>query len=409
MPHSTKKSKKKKQNNKRRQRGSQSPPPAEQRDLENAYNDKKICSLQLVSRSCADPDISVDRLNAKNCALGFWKIWPFLYLNTKSAICGDLLMRHPDYAIKLTVDQSLNHFLKTILKRPDLSFTNYKGYIQYAFLGLIYLIERNPDECVVISNFQNTLEKMKRELTTDDGYSLRTIDWSDIGVLWQYDEKSGKFRISYPGNRIKFVSAARQCMKRKKSRFILVIGTLEFKGTCHANIIIYDKINHELERFDPYQVTPALYGTNALDLKLQQTFKEIDPDFRRQVVSPNPTFFLEQGLQLKQESEEEKSDKDPIGFCQPWTILYAETRMRYPSQSPDNIVRHFEDTVLTSEDQSLTKFIRKYAQRIHELNQMTLLDFQRSVSDKGLNSADPRVSLLMMYINKMSTFKQIYS
>jgi hypothetical protein len=326
------------------------------------------CNLEGTAAACSD-----DKLPMPACdTLGYFRTWPFTYMNKRSSLCDEFLRRHPEYALKISVDKRLDEFLASVLERPDLTFTKYDGYVQYAFLGMMYLMQRCPHECVLFSNLDQTIKR----LWAHKDESMEFVDWSDIGVLWRPHPLSKRFRASFPGGRQIYIDAAKRCQtKQKKGRFILSILTLANESQdYHANILMYDRETHQLERFDPYQRSHPSYHTDLLDTILEEVYQEIDPLYVRQIVPPGTDFFLGQGLQLRAEMENLQHPEDPGGFCQPWTMLYADTRLSFPSQDPAIIVRQFE-CMAKDKHQPLTLFIRKYAQKMHEMNQEIILEY----------------------------------
>jgi hypothetical protein len=364
-----------------------------------------LCQPEKIAESCGSVKKYVLGSDASNCNFGYWKTWPFSYLNSSSSICDEFLRIYPEYALQITIDQRLEEFISNILKRPDITFTKYEGYVQYAFLGLMFLMQRNPEECVIMSNLDQTVQR----IWNMKDKSLEFIDWSDIGLVWQPHTISKRFRLHYPGGKDNYIRAAKECNNKKSGRFLLSILTLiNTVGDHHANILLYDRETHELERFDPYQASHYSYFTKILDTKLEKTFKIIDSLFCTSIQSPDPDFFRKQGLQLRSEMEHTHHAQDPAGFCQPWTILYADTRLSFPSQNPKTIVRYFEKLIRQKNDSSLTMFIRKYAESMHEMNQRIILEYETRIDEMTLFT-DPRVSLLVLFLDRIRTYKNIYT
>lgn len=364
-----------------------------------------ICIPENIAQQCGSTKKKLVVSDASNCNIGYWKTWPFSYLNSSSSICDEFFRLYPEYALQITIDQRLEEFISNILKRPDITFTKYEGYVQYAFLGLMFLMQRNPNECVIMSNLDQTIQRIWN--MKDESFDF--IDWSDIGLVWEPHVISKRFRLHYPGGKSNYIRAAQECNSKKSGRFMLTILTLvNANGDYHANIILYDRETHELERFDPYQTSHHSFFTDILDTKLEKTFRIIDPLFCTHIQSPDPDFFRKQGLQLRSEMEHTHNTKDPIGFCQPWTILYADTRLSFPSQDPKTIVRYFEKIIRKEKDSSLTMFIRKYAESMHEMNQRIILEYETRIQEMSM-FADPRVPLLYLFLDRLRMFKNIYT
>ena len=259
-------------------------------------------------------------------------------------------------------------YLKSISTPPPVttvpSFDVYVPDGRHALLAAIYLIRRHPSDCLIVSAIKAILP-----------HPTADVDYQDAGLIWGPGERS-RFYLSYPDTRKSYIKACRAC--KKKARFIVTISTLTSgNDDGHANMLIYDTKVCQLERFDPYHKSPTRYDPVGLDNQLASLYRHIDDDFEGLVTPPGHQFIMDKGfqgllaglgiksskpwsIQRTQELERKYNRKlDPIGYCQPWSMLYTDLRLSFPDLKPSEIMQ-----VLRSKARlhSYTEFIRRYAQ-----------------------------------------------
>jgi ankyrin repeat protein len=157
----------------------------------------------------------------------------------------------------------------------------------------------------------------------------------------------------------------KKCLLSNNIRFIIIKLTL-ITGTnsTHANVILYDKLNNTLERFEPYGTIPYL-DFNELNLFIEKFGREnINEDLKFY----NPTDILGNiGLQTISNDGEQivKNLGDPAGFCLAWTLWYLEMRFNNPDVEPKllikDVVNNITDNSDINKDKLFIKFIRNYA------------------------------------------------
>lgn len=136
-------------------------------------------------------------------------------------------------------------------------------------------------------------------------------------------------------------------------RLIVHPVTIAFSSSSHANIVIVDKEQQIVERFEPhgfrtYDFHPPdskLYALDIIraenessveiDAYLKKWAKEMYPNFR--YLSP---FDVCPSLGPQSRATEELSE---FGFCQTWVLLYADARLKNYNQSPEYIQRALLD------------------------------------------------------------------
>lgn len=281
--------------------------------------------------------------------------------------CGHLLsLKDPKHTF--STEHAIQLFESTILKRdttPQIGYKwPYSGFVEAGIFGLIFILQRNTNVCVVLKLDQNVKEPT----------------WYDIGLVWDQTHLTGTTHS--------LIKRMRACTKR----FAVVLLTIMGKSSNHANILIYDTINKVAERFDPYQVSTK---TTGLDVALEGFFRRVFPSFSRLVRPPDIELF--KGIQRLQENEFDVKPLDPLGFCQPFTFLYCECRLTFPDMDELEIRNLLINAAGT---RSLSDFIRSYTDCIQE---NTMLLFTRYVKDEGLarQLKDPRIPMIKIAIRRL--------
>lgn len=161
----------------------------------------------------------------------------------------------------------------------------------------------------------------------------------------------------------------RKLMLAKSIRFIFFKLTLVVNSrSSHANIIIYDKKNNSMERFDPYGNIPYL-DIDKLDNILENKFKYI---FSKYSDKPKFNYYAPKDyMNIAYQTISNDSNinvrkiNDPSGYCLAWTMWYLELRVNNPDIHPKALVEKSIKEINSSSDSrpdmKFIDFIRNYA------------------------------------------------
>jgi hypothetical protein len=134
-------------------------------------------------------------------------------------------------------------------------------------------------------------------------------------------------------------------------------------GISHANILIYDKKNNILERFEPYGYYIML-DNDALDDKIYKYFKHI---YNKNITYVKPKDYLNK-IKFQTLSNDMNIDvkkfNDPFGYCLAWTLWYLEMRLLNPETSSQNLVTESYDDIINkygNKNNALIDFIRDFS------------------------------------------------
>ena len=186
----------------------------------------------------------------------------------------------------------------------------------------------------------------------------KIIKWSDIGILFNNEEP------------LKINQTVIDSIKKCEKRFVLIPLGFDWKRHnkffSHANMIIYDKKTNEVERFEPHGISGDLDALN-----MGEQFDNIFPKVLINLGIPVSKYYkpLDFCPRISFQNLEDFYDKlpsDPGGFCQTWTIWYADLRFANPNVSRKNVVQ-VALRQLKREPKGFKHFIRNYAKFIYLL------------------------------------------
>lgn len=365
------------------------------------------CNETKIIKACKEKTLDLKTV-AKSCNVeyrGLFNFWPFSNIGSSYLTCARLYSVNTSALLEKSLDQQALDFFSSLENLPRVDNTDYDGYIQNGVFALIYLIERNRSECLVLTKFDQVLAK----LLNSKNMTLETLEWSDFSIVWSPDvPNSHVYSMKVPGRDVvAYGDEIARCLQKKKSRFFLSLITMvSVKNSYHANILFYDRVTGYLERFEPFQVQFKQFHTKKFDQQLVRLFRTLDPlNFRGMIHAPDLSYL--RGLQLKAEEEEEQTSSDPAGFCLPWSILYADTRLSLPNQDPESIPQLFQ-IMAKKHKISLTRFIRNYADNLSEINWKVYIDFLEKYP-KYRKFTDSRIPMYALFLKKLSEYASFYA
>jgi ankyrin repeat protein len=285
-------------------------------------------------------------------------------------ICYDIIKKKLMVLIKnktfscdnLSYPQKVNKkcisFDKTL---SNTEYCNFTGITLDILMGLIYLLQKYSYACSTVPNnfiINNDLCNYYKNIGIQTTIKCEFLNFE---IVWIYK------KLFFSDN---FVNNFKKCLSKTNIRFIIIPLGIEIKEGSHANYLLFDKQNYELERFEPYgSHSPYKFNYNAglLDNVLSFKFNDIDPSIK--YISP-AQFLPKIGFQYF-ESYESKTKKigDPGGFCAIWSIWYTEMRLIYPDIPRKSLVNKLMKKI-KSENYSFKNIIRNYSPNITKLRDM---------------------------------------
>jgi hypothetical protein len=175
----------------------------------------------------------------------------------------------------------------------------------------------------------------------------------------------------------------KRCFNSDHIRFIILKLTLIInESSTHANIIIFDKKNGTLERFEPYG---NVYNTIDLDAFIMKNIGTICEEYHGQPIKYyNPAIITGNNIGFQSISNDSdvtvKKLGDPFGYCLAWTLWYLEMRITNPDVMPTDLIQKcFQDIVNTHQtgqqsSRIFIDYIRNYSMSLDKLKNEFLED-----------------------------------
>ncbi|AYV81654.1 MAG: ankyrin repeat protein [Harvfovirus sp.] len=254
----------------------------------------------------------------------------------------------------------------------NLNVCTFTGSTLDILIGLIYLLNKHTNACSTFSrNFTENKELCKF--------------YRSIGIIMNTRCEFLNFEVVWVHHKLylveEFYDNFRRCISKGDKQFVIIPLGIEMRVGSHANYLIYDKVIHEVERFEPHgsSTPPGLhYDPTLLDNILEVRFKEIDPEIK--YVRPKD-YLPKVGFQLLDVSERRKKRiGDPGGFCALWTIWYVDMRLSHRDLPRRTLVKKMIQTI-KSQNISFKNLIRNYAKNIIDIRDRILNKAQIDIND----------------------------
>lgn len=256
-----------------------------------------------------------------------------------------------------------NMCIKMIEEGTSLNFCTFTGSTLDILVSLVYLLKKFPDACSTFSrNFSENKDLCKF--------------YKSIGIIMNVHCEFLNFEIVWVYQKLyltdDFFENFKKCINKKDVRFIIMPLGIEMREGSHANYLIYDKKNNEIERFEPHGSSPPTglnYNPTLLDNILESKFKEINANIK--YISPKD-YLPRIGFQLLDVSERKKKKiGDPGGFCALWVVWYVDMRLTYKNLDRTSLVKQMIKSI-KSQNVSFKNLIRNYAKNIIDIRDKIL-------------------------------------
>ena len=244
-------------------------------------------------------------------------------------------------------------------------FTTFTG-VPIDILSGLLLLHKNNNIMSTLNNLDlitnNELKKYYLQL----GIIKSNIDFLNFEIIWLYQN------IFFPDN---FESIILKFINNPDINFFIIPIGIELDAGAHANILIYDKLNNILERFEPNGSDPPPsfnYNSNLFDNILYGYFKKIFPNLKYLT----PKMYLPKiGFQGYENFELYKTRKlgDPGGFCVVWCLWYANNKIKYNNISSEKLVEILIKKI-KYDNLSFKNIIRNYSKYITDYRD-SILDY----------------------------------
>ena len=158
-----------------------------------------------------------------------------------------------------------------------------------------------------------------------------------------------------------FFNYLKECVDGSTRLSVIPLKLLSKTGLSHANMLIYDKINNTLERFEPHgHESPDEFHPYLLDITLPKMFAKFVTG-KEVIYIPPQAFCPVKGHQVIEQIERETLGitlAEGKGLCSVWSFIYANLRLQYPDKTNIEIM-DFISSQVTSD-----KKLYQYAENI---------------------------------------------
>ena len=245
--------------------------------------------------------------------------------------------------------------------------------------GLLYLNKSFKNTVGLILDYPLTLNQELENYYQKIGIDFPfKMEFSNCEILWSFQ------KIFFPTY---FDYEFQKKFEDKSVKFIVIPLGIELHNGSHANILIIDKDNKKIERFEPNGSNYPLglnYNPNLLDSILENKFI----DYNLELVKPIdylPTI----GFQILENLEESKCKRigDPNGFCGVWCTWWAYHRLKNPKINSKELVVSLIQAIKMG-PKSFKNLIRNFSYYIVEIRDNLLKKFNVDINDWMVNNIE---------------------
>ena len=232
----------------------------------------------------------------------------------------------------------------------QVSKTNYIGDYFQELTSIEYIRRKHSNVCTLKKKDVKNKEKQKGNL------------FENIGFVYYESSK----RLNF-GKEL--IDSLKVCLEDNGKRFIMIpLSFVCSNGGGHANMIIYDKKNKEIERFEPLGVDTV--GDNCLHIKdidtqIKDRINRYFPGKVKKAIPPL-SFCPLSNFQYIESREEGDLITDPGGFCAAWSTWYADLRLSNPNKTRRQVVEMAMKKLKNKGYGAFKKFIRNYSQFLYK-------------------------------------------
>lgn len=197
------------------------------------------------------------------------------------------------------------------------------------------------------------------------------------------NELSTDYTLNLPNNMTsdKFIDNIKKC----KKRFILLPVVIYWENCkadeSHVNMIIIDKKQKTIERFDSLQLRYTEQHMDTIDKFDMELETLIQNSSLEYIYYRPPDFCPSIMFQDLEENDLSKGIKSPalktdiFGYCGIWSLWYAEMRLKYPDLTQSKLITK-AIKILKSDKHSLRTFVRSYSKEIINIRKEMMTKFK---------------------------------
>lgn len=182
---------------------------------------------------------------------------------------------------------------------------------------------------------------------------------------------------------------------------ILKFSLIPQMSSMHANIVIYDKIDHKLMRFEPYgdwEISDAY----LLDKKLSKIFCSATNTHKIKYIRPGD-FLSNSKFQTISQGDYKKHLGDPMGYCLAWCYWFIELKLKNPDIDEKSLVENALHNIIKTKNNNdknpLLGYIRGYARNLDNEKNKILQELKiHNIDIYGLSYSKDKLKFISKYV-----------
>jgi ankyrin repeat protein len=247
----------------------------------------------------------------------------------------------------------------------------YTGSTLDIVFGLIFL-NKFPNVNFILSYPLSENSKLNEYYKKIGNYNSNKFEFNNIEIIWSFH------KLILIEN---FESLLIDNINKDK-RFIIIPLGIELAEGSHANIIIIDKKNKTIERFEPNGSNEPRnfpYNKNLLDNLLKNKFQQLLMEYT--YIKPSEYLPII-GFQMLEIINDNKCKMigDPNGYCAVWCIFYAKYRLENPDVKQDKLVYKIINNIKL-QNKNFKLVIRNFSKNISSIRDNFLKKYNMDIND----------------------------
>jgi hypothetical protein len=212
---------------------------------------------------------------------------------------------------------------------------------------ILHVLEQNKSDCMVVTKNQRLVY-----LQANGTHLLPT----------QLKTQAALIKKAYP-----------HCQKKKRLLIVPLFIKLASMSSGHENMLIFNTVRNEVERFEPHGDDTGVEGVNNVEINasIKSFVDSLELPGKPKYVPQNevcPTARGWQSFEQEVKREDFAEGLTEPHYCCAWSFFWANMRLKYKKFSAKQLITEI-NKALTNDPEKLFVFIRNQARFLHtELN-----------------------------------------
>lgn len=247
-----------------------------------------------------------------------------------------------------------------------------------------------PYKKITKEEYENDNRQIElQNISIDDNYDLM---YEIISTYYKYFDYLTPYIIIWRNKYMyyihpEFKKYLKMCFENNNKRFIIIkITLISNSRMAHANIVIIDKKNYDVRRFEPYGISDIL-DEYYLDKMISEYIKQI---IKRKFKYIRPGDYLSEAKFQTISNDTFSDDKklgDPMGYCLAWCFWYIELKINNPDIEEKKLIKKALEEIKLKYNQfenPYLMFIREYGKEL-DMNKNNILKSIGVINSKLYN------------------------